>query len=754
MEEKSKIIFYTIRKDHNIDYNSYHIIESPDLIIKSLEENKEFFIDTENNSLIPFDSTMLLLSLYDGSHRIVIDITCVDISFMEKYRHKRFIGHNIQYDCRIIEWHTGIVFTNVYDTMISEQILTRGAYMFYGLEEVHKRRLNKPMEEDKGTRSDFISMSKNSKFIDEHIRYSAYDVVCLKPIKEDQEYYIAKNNLQYRVHIGNQVVPLLASMCLEGIHINKQKWRDRIIEDKQIKIRLEKELDEEINKLSKEYPKLRGGAYTRKRKTQIIIQPSLFNSDIIIENENKGNINYSSQQQVLEVFKRSAQSYPTKTDNKTYDVKKSIGKDALEQYLIDNPDSKLFNFCKILIKHAETVKAINSFGEIFLCDIYKKKTTTVRGFLQPKTGKIHTIYKAESTKNGRLTSGDTKLGFYNSQQVNKQQRYRHCFTLSQKEIEEGYFISTIDLSGAELIILAALSGDIKLAELQASDIHSYLATAAFNKIIRYILTHITGKRQQDELYDLLKVNKIYKSKSYCNKELKNKKGEIIGTLTHSLCGQPLTDKDCHRLTIARIKSVLKNGKIAINKRTWKDIRDPFKNVVYGSSYGAQAAKVASTLNIAKDFAELVIQSMTDSLPIAFGYLDVQSNFGVKNGYIIFNKRTNSRFWFSSVLDSRKYGRELNFKDKGRVERQCKNLPISGTQADMIKEAMVFIKKFISIYKIDAKILLQVHDELVIKHKRKELGKIFAKIMTNVANKYLSNGITMKADADTLYTWTK
>lgn len=64
--------------------------------------------------------------------------------------------------------------------------------------------------------------------------------------------------------------------------------------------------------------------------------------------------------------------------------------------------------------------------------------------------------------------------------------------------------------------------------------------------------------------------------------------------------------------------------------------------------------------------------MKNELPKMFTFLENSSKFGVKNGYILFNTRTNSRHWFKPVLDYKDYGVPVDNKVKGEIERQCKN----------------------------------------------------------------------------------
>jgi DNA polymerase I-like protein with 3'-5' exonuclease and polymerase domains len=742
-EKSDEIVFITKRTDHLITDKSIRIVNSTEELHTMMSKALILGYDTETTAISYFEAIHLLDSISDGIQTFVIDRTSITENYLNQYLDKTFIGHNLQYDCRIIEWNYKTRFRNVWDSMIVEQILGRGSGRGNSLEETHIRRLGEPMAEEKSTRSDFPLMNKYSKFTNQHILYSGYDAKCIFPIMEIQKKLVKDLELDFRVEIGNKLVPLLASMSIEGCYLDKDKWLERIQEDKKNRLTYEKQLDTEVKELSKVHTSLRGGKYSRNRQQQELIVKDLFGNVETTSNSNIGNINYSSPKQVLEIFRATNNAYPMKADAKTYVLKPSISDKALEQYLIDNPKNELKAFCTTLIKYAHTIKALSSFGEAFLNEYYRKNTKDKKlkkGYFKNATGKVHTMYSQETTANGRLSSGDSKeedmkTGVFNSQQINKEIRYRQCFMLSPEEIADDWYMSTCDLSGAELSILAALSGDTKLVKLQREDIHSYLATASFNKIISYILSHMKEERVFEELYELLAVNKIYKSKSYLN-------------------GEPLSEEHCVKLTKARVRHAIKYSKIKIDKNKWKDIRDPFKNVVYGSTYGAQASKIASTLNIAKDYAQMVIDAMEYELPVAFGYLKRMSKFGVINGYIKFNNRTNSRHWFKEILDAWSFGREIHFKDRGRVERQCKNLPISGTQADMIKEAMVNIDEYIFINNIEAKFIFQVHDELVIKHKGKEFGKVIQQIMTDTANKYLNGVVEMKATAEILHTWTK
>lgn len=774
-----QIIFIT-RRDYNINDPNILITDSLDKLIEFLKNVDDPSMDTENNGLNPFDALPILEQYGKYNESYVIDRLSVKDRFLTPFQHKFFIGANMQYDIKINKVHFGTDIRNVYDIMEVEQILNRGANVSASLEETHLRRLGYPLEEDKAIREEFILMGPNSIILPKHIKYAANDVKVSHKIKDVQEELIDTYKLRHRVYnIAFPCTPILADMCLEGFTLNKEEWYRILQENKKNKLLVERELDQQLIELAIHYPQIKGGKYTAtKRNTIDVVQTGLFDLETTISNQNVHNLNYSSFTQLAELFKRLKEPLPEQKDKKTQQYKPSFSEEALEQYKINFPDSKVIPFIKILLRYREFEKRINSFGEIFIKEFirnpkkYGKKNLLKRGYYRSDTQKVHTIYKQEFTRNGRLSSGGTDIGFYNSQQMIKENKYRHCFTLTPEEIAEGWWISTYDLSGAELVILGSHSQDKALIENYDKDLHSYLATPAYTKIVRYILNNAPPNRVHQELYDLLKLNKIYKSYQIPTGE-KDANGDDIK--------RDPTNEEIKEITNKRVEDAIKNKGIIINKKDFPDIRDPFKNVVYGVNYGAKAPKIAETLNIAVYYAELVLTSMRESLPQAFAYLDRVSNFGVTHGYVIYNDRTNSRTWFPEVLNAWKMNRPISNKDKSSVERFCKNGPISGTQADMIKEAMVEVEKEVQYIKslqslnqslladqireglpqaikenlkdFDFKWKLQVHDELVVMHKIKEFGDYMGKIMSDTCNLYLK-GITMKVSGVTTHYWHK
>ena len=108
-------------------------------------------------------------------------------------------------------------------------------------------------------------------------------------------------------------------------------------------------------------------------------------------------------------------------------------------------------------------------------------------------------------------------------------------------------------------------------------------------------------------------------------------------------------------------------------------------------------------------------------------MDDQIEFAKTNLYVetIFGRRCNIK----NINDK-------NFVVRGFAERQAINAPIQGTAADIIKLAMIEFNKIILKEELKAKILLQVHDELIFEIDKKEKDTSVKKIKFVMENTHL------------------
>jgi DNA polymerase-1 len=128
-----------------------------------------------------------------------------------------------------------------------------------------------------------------------------------------------------------------------------------------------------------------------------------------------------------------------------------------------------------------------------------------------------------------------------------------------------------------------------------------------------------------------------------------------------------------------------------------------KAINFGILYGISPYGLAKQLSISNSEAKQYIENYFKRFPKIRDYMDFQINHAKTNNYVetMFGRRCNIK----GINDK-------NFAVRGFAERQSINAPIQGTAADIIKLSMIEIHKDIKEKKINAKMILQVHDELV------------------------------------------
>ena len=660
-----------------------------------IDSKEQMGLDTETTSLDPYYAKLLLVSIGDAKVQYVVNATKCDITFLNDFKHKKFIGHNIKFDYKVLKVQ-GVELRKLYDTMIAEQRIRKNLHGRYTLSAVLKRRFDINLPKDirglfQGLR-DYSVLENRSVIL-----YSAADVEHLTRLFEKQQQIYTKMHMKFLVEqIEFRIIPIIGDTELEGLLCDEKRWEATLDENYERKIQLETAMDEELKKNRLNFK-------TFDRYYAKNVQTSLFGPAESTVIESKAGINYSSPKQILEIFDTAGIMPPIGSNGPT------TGDEQLKQMILDGTSGILTEFIKLLIDHREVAKRISSFGLSFVSE---------KGYKNRVTGKLHTIYRTCSTKTGRFSSGDSKHGYFNSQQVPKEKMYRECFIT-----DPGYKIMTIDYSGAELIILGSLADDKELIRLQSTDIHSFLATNAYTQILRILNT-------EDAPIGIIQ--------------------QILSSSLHK-CTESEADLALRGIISGNIFTVDKTSSLCYG------IRTDFKNVVYGVAYGAGTEKIAETLGIPEFYGRVVYDSLKKDLPATFKYLEENSQIGLKQGYLVFNDRTNSRAWFPEVLSARVKGARPPQYVIEKIQRDCKNYPIQGTQSDMIKEAIVETDRFFKQNNYDCMLLLAVHDEGVYKIPDDLAWGIpgrIQQIWNEVANRYLREGIKMNSEYELLDSWTK
>ena len=157
------------------------------------------------------------------------------------------------------------------------------------------------------------------------------------------------------------------------------------------------------------------------------------------------------------------------------------------------------------------------------------------------------------------------------------------------------------------------------------------------------------------------------------------------------------NKDIHRTTASTIFN------IPIEEVT-DTYRRYAKAVNFGIIYGISDFGLSENVGITVKEAKKYIEDYLEKYPKIKEYMDNTKNIAVEKGYV--ETKFGRRRYVPNI-------KSQNYIIREQAKRIAMNAPIQGTAADITKIAMVKIEERIKKEKLDAKILLQVHDEIIV-----------------------------------------
>src|SRR5688572_16964819 len=178
--------------------------------------------------------------------------------------------------------------------------------------------------------------------------------------------------------------------------------------------------------------------------------------------------------------------------------------------------------------------------------------------------------------------------------------------------------------------------------------------------------------------------------------------------------------DIHTATAARVYNVSE-------KDVTKEMRYKAKSVNFGIIYGQGAFGLADNLGISRTEAKEIIDNYKKQFPGIQKYMDDTINFARENGYV------------QTLMGRKRWLRDINsanFTVRGFAERNAINSPIQGTAADMIKLAMQKVQAAMKKEKMQSRMILQVHDELVFDAIKTEVKELKPLILENMQSAML------------------
>ena len=201
----------------------------------------------------------------------------------------------------------------------------------------------------------------------------------------------------------------------------------------------------------------------------------------------------------------------------------------------------------------------------------------------------------------------------------------------------------------------------------------------------------------------------------------------------------LDEIDIHSSTASEVFNV------PLNDMT-PDIRRNAKAINFGIIYGISAFGLAKQLNISRTEASEFIKAYFNKYPSIRDYMDETKKFANENGFV------------KTLLGRKCLVEDINSKNaatRSFMERAAINAPIQGSAADIIKRAMIILGNHKKLIKLETKMLLQVHDELIFEAKKEnceESIRIIKKEMESANLPILNLNVPLIADTNFGNNW--
>lgn len=490
------IYFVTLQKQLFPDADFECI--SPEFSLEVMKNWNNIQVDTETSGRDAHLSELLCIQFGNdkANTQIVVDTTTVNVClYKELLENHRLILQNGKFDLQFL-YSNGIIPLKVYDTMIVEQLLYLGypsGQVLYSLKEIAWRRLK--INIDKTVRGEIHWRGLDKKVI----MYAAGDVTYLEQIMQSQLRDLKNKGLMKAAQIECGFVPVIAYLEWCGIHLDQDKWKQKMFKDQQNLSDSIKALDEFVTTNPK-----------YKQFTYINTQGDLFEGFDLTP---KCTIQWSSSQQVVKFCKFLG--FDTKVqDKETGEDKDSAMEKHLKKQKGINDEFLRLYFGKgepddndYYPGYSGSFKVCSSFGQGHL------------NAINPKTDRIHTVYKQLGAASGRMSCGSQQqndvlakykgipakeCAYPNMQQLPHDAETRACFTAPK-----GYLWSSCDFSALESRLGADIYNEPSMINeyLHGSgDIHSLVAKYCFPeelkdvdvKDIKRLYPHLRSKAKGPE----------------------------------------------------------------------------------------------------------------------------------------------------------------------------------------------------------------------------------------------------------------
>lgn len=195
------------------------------------------------------------------------------------------------------------------------------------------------------------------------------------------------------------------------------------------------------------------------------------------------------------------------------------------------------------------------------------------------------------------------------------------------------------------------------------------------------------------------------------------------------------DKDIHTQTAMDVFHVSED-------EVTSNMRRQAKAVNFGIVYGISDYGLSQNLGITRKEAKQFIDRYLESYPAVKEYMKDVVQEAKQDGFV------------TTIMNRRRYLPDItsrNFNVRSFAERTAMNTPIQGSAADIIKLAMIQLSKQLEESDLQARLLLQVHDELILEVPENELEEV-EKLVATTMEQAIELDVPLKVDASYGDTW--
>ena len=193
--------------------------------------------------------------------------------------------------------------------------------------------------------------------------------------------------------------------------------------------------------------------------------------------------------------------------------------------------------------------------------------------------------------------------------------------------------------------------------------------------------------------------------------------------------------DIHTVTASQVFGVSPD-------RVTSDMRRAAKAVNFGIVYGISPFSLSQDIHVSVAQAKSYMEKYFEHYAGVRAYMDGVVEQGKRQGYV--STLYGRRRWLPELKSS-------NFNTRSFGERVALNMPIQGTAADIIKLAMIRVEQRLAAEGLQAQLVLQVHDELIVECPQEEADTV-AKLLTQEMEGVAQLSVPLTAEAKVGRTW--